>query len=61
MGAGKLLGALGAYAVLALLAWQTLSNQSLRLVTWVVLGGLAVKTLLHWRREKAETAHPGEK
>ena len=60
MGAGKLFGALGAYAVLALVAWQTLSDQTLRLVTFVVLGGIAVKTLLHWRREKAEAARHGE-
>jgi hypothetical protein len=41
------MGALVADAVLALLAWQTLSDEKLRLVTMVILAGLAVKTALH--------------
>jgi hypothetical protein len=43
----RLYGALVVYAVLALLAWQTLSDQRLRLITMVIVAGFAVKTVLH--------------
>ena len=48
----KLWLALGAYAVLAVAAWETLDDLRIRLATLVVLAGIAVKTLLHWRRER---------
>ena len=48
----KLWLALGAYAVLAVAAWETLDDLRIRLATLAVLGGLAVKTLLHWQRER---------
>ncbi len=59
----KLLLALTAYAVLALLAWQTLSNEpidivgfklELRTVTLVVLGVFAFRTLMHFWRLQVE-------
>jgi hypothetical protein len=49
----RLYGALVVYAVLALLAWQTLSDQTLRLITMVVLAGFAVKTVLHRNDRRA--------
>ncbi|MGH9669648.1 MAG: hypothetical protein ACRD3A_06010 [Terriglobales bacterium] len=50
----KLWLALGAYAVLAVAAWRTLGDLRIRLATLVVLAGIAVKTLLHWQRERRE-------
>ena len=46
--------ALGAYAVLALAAWMTLSDARFRLGTLAVLAGIAVKTLLVWRRQRRQ-------
>ena len=46
--------ALGAYAVLALAAWRTLSDARFRLATLVVLAAFAVKTLLDWQRARRE-------
>jgi len=43
----RLLGALVAYAVLAILSWTTISDQKIRLVTLAILAMFAVKTLLH--------------
>ena len=50
----KLWLALGAYAALAVAAWLTLDDLRIRLATLVVLAGVAVKTLLHWQRERRE-------
>ena len=50
----KLWLALGAYAVLAVVAWRTLGDLRIRLATLVVLAGIAVKTLLHWQRERRQ-------
>jgi heme exporter protein D len=49
--------ALGAYAVLAVAAWMTLSDTRFRLATLVVLALIAVKTLLSWQRERREREH----
>jgi hypothetical protein len=48
---GRLYAALIAYAVLALVAAATLDGP-LRLVTWIFLGGLAVKSWLAYVRER---------
>ena len=48
----KLWMALAAYAVLAGAAWMTLTDWRFRLGTLVVLAGIAVKTWLHWQRER---------
>jgi membrane protein implicated in regulation of membrane protease activity len=53
----KLWLALGAYAVLALAAWMTLSDVRFRLATLAVLAATAVKTLLNWQRERREREH----
>ncbi|MDP9263736.1 MAG: hypothetical protein M3O85_05380 [Acidobacteriota bacterium] len=53
----KLWLALGAYAVLALAAWMTLSDVRFRLATLAVLAAIAVKTLLNWQRERREREH----
>ena len=45
---------LGAYAVLALAAWMTLSDARFRLGTLAVLAAIAVKTLLDWQRQRRE-------
>ncbi len=45
------------YAVLGLLAWQTLSDEKIRLVTLAVLGLFAVKTILHHHRESLEAKY----
>jgi len=39
--------ALGAYVLLGVLAWLTISEQKFRAVTLVVLGAFALRTLLH--------------
>ena len=50
--------ALGAYAVLAVLAWTTISDGKLRLATLAILALFAVKTILRRR----DVMHPdGEK
>ena len=43
----RLFLALGAYAVLAVLSWTTISDHKIRLVTLAILAMFAVKTLLH--------------
>jgi hypothetical protein len=43
----RLFLALGAYVVLAVLSWTTISDQKIRLVTLAILAMFAVKTLLH--------------
>ena len=53
----KLWLALGAYAVLALAAWMTLSDARFRLATLAVLAAIAVKTLLDWQRGRREREH----
>jgi hypothetical protein len=46
----KLLIALIAYGVLGVLAWQTLDDKNIRIVTLALLGFLTLKTILHdWR------------
>jgi len=47
----KLILALVAYAVVALLAWQTLTEPRLRGLVWLVLAFFAFKSVLHWYRE----------
>jgi len=47
------------FAVLALLVWQTLPDERIRLVTWAVLGLFAARTLIHWRRERLESKSNG--
>jgi 4-hydroxybenzoate polyprenyltransferase len=49
----KLVLALIAYAVVALVAGQTLSEPRLRAVVWVVLAFFAFRSVLHWYREDA--------
>ena len=39
--------ALSVYFILGVLAWSTLSDGKIRMVTFVILGLFAVKTLLH--------------
>jgi hypothetical protein len=46
----KLLLALTAYAVIAIVAWQTLSETRLREFVWVTLGFFAFKSVWHWYR-----------
>jgi hypothetical protein len=45
-----------AYAVLALLAWRTMAADKIRLVTFGVLGILALRTIIHAARLKREAA-----
>jgi len=54
MGTHRLFVALVAFALLALLAWQTLSDERIRWVALAVLGLFTVRTLVHWRREQHE-------
>ena len=44
--------ALGCYVLLAGAAWLTISDRDLRLVLWVFLGGLAVKSWVAWRQNQ---------
>ena len=48
--------AMVAYVVLGFLAWQTLSDEKLRLVTVVILAFFALRTWLHWRHERLNRA-----
>ena len=50
----KLSVAMGAYGLLAILAWQTLTEEKFRWGVLVILGYFAVKTLLHWREQVRE-------
>ncbi len=45
------------YSVLGLLAWQTLPDEKIRLVTLAVLGLFAVKTVLHHHRETLDAKY----
>ena len=44
--------ALGIYVLLALLAWQTLSDQKIRWITWAILAMFAIRTIVHERRKQ---------
>ena len=50
---GRLGVALAAYAVIALLAWQTISDERIRWVTWAILAMFAVRTLAYARMNAA--------
>ncbi len=56
----KLVLALVAYAVIALLAWQTLSEPKLRAFVWVLMAFFAAKSLLYWYKEKRRQVGHGE-
>jgi hypothetical protein len=56
----RLFLALGAYVVLAVLAWTTISDQKIRLVTLAILAMFAVKTLLHRKDAMHADEDPGE-
>ena len=51
----RLIAAMVAFVVLAVLAWQTLPDERMRWITWAVLALFAVRTLVHWRREQQES------
>lgn len=66
----KLLLAMLAYAVLALMAGYTLGDTSLvvgqgrvelRVAVWILLGGFALKTLIAWGRFRAEASEDAER
>ena len=46
----KLALALVSYGIIAILAWQTLTETKLRSFVWLVLGFLAFKSVLFWYR-----------
>ena len=48
----RLIWALAAYALFALLAWQTLDGK-LRYAVWILMGGLALKTLIVFGAERS--------
>ena len=53
----RLLLAMGAYLVLALLVWQTMGNDVIRLVVFAFLALLASRTLLLHRRRALEAGN----
>jgi hypothetical protein len=53
-GTNRLALALVAYAVLALLTWKTITDENLRLATWVILALFAVKSILR----RKDMMHP---
>jgi hypothetical protein len=66
----RLLWAMLAYAVLAIMAGYTLGDTSivvgqgrveLRVAVWILLGGFALKTLIAWGRFRAEAADDAER
>jgi len=48
--------ALAAYAVLALLTWKTITDEKLRLATWLILALFALKSVLR----RKDTMHGDE-
>jgi hypothetical protein len=50
----RLLLAMGAFVALGILAWNTLSDERIRLVTLAVLAMFALKTWLH----RKDAVHP---
>ncbi len=52
----KLVLALAAYAVIAVVAWQTLTEPRLRAFVWLMMAFFAVKSLLYWQKEKQRQA-----
>ena len=51
----KLWIALSAFLLLAVLAWQTLDDGNIRLITLAILSLLALKTVTHEMRMRAES------
>jgi hypothetical protein len=49
----SLIRALGLYAILAAGAWFTLDDERFRYVCLIVIGGVALKTLSAWGRERS--------
>jgi membrane-bound metal-dependent hydrolase YbcI (DUF457 family) len=43
------------FAAVAVLAWQTMEPGKFRTLVFVVLGGLALRVLLGWRRSDGDT------
>ena len=56
----KLALALTAYVVIAILAWQTLSEPKLQAFVWVVLAFFAFKSVLYWYKETHRSGDAGE-
>ena len=56
----RLIAAMFAFAVLAVLAWQTLPDERIRWITWAILGLFAARTLIHWRRQQVESKSSNE-
>jgi len=54
----RLFTALGCYAALALAAGAAL-NGDVRLVVWILLGGLAVKSWIGWKKERMDEGREG--
>ncbi|MFL6428668.1 MAG: hypothetical protein ACJ71S_10525 [Acidobacteriaceae bacterium] len=44
------------FGVVAVLAWQTMEPGKFRTLVFVVLGGLALRVLLGWRRASVDSA-----
>jgi hypothetical protein len=66
----KLLWAMLAFAVLAIMAGYTLGDTSvvvgngrveLRVAVWILLGGFALKTLIAWGRFRAEASEESDR
>ncbi len=53
-GTNRLRLALAAYAVLAVLTWKTITDEKLRLATWLILGLFALKSILR----RKDMMHP---
>jgi hypothetical protein len=47
--------ALVLFAAVAVLAWQTMEPGKFRTLVFVILGGLALRVLLGWRRSGVDT------
>jgi membrane-bound metal-dependent hydrolase YbcI (DUF457 family) len=43
------------FGLVAVLAWQTMEPGKFRTLVFVVLGGLALRVLLGWRRSSVDT------
>ena len=51
-GSGRMWIALGAFAVLAVLVWQTMEPGKFRSLTWILLAFFAVRVVLGYLRSR---------
>jgi phosphatidylserine synthase len=56
----KFFPALAALAVIALLAWKTITDEKLRYAVWIIVGFIAVRIILMEQRKRIESGEQGK-